>query len=74
MENVKYITVNGFDFIVTDEVDYNNNHYLLAIDENGENTITVLKQKTVDGEEVVESVFDEDEIQAVLTLIKRKND
>lgn len=74
MENVKYITLNGFDFIITDEVDYNNNHYLLAIDENGEDTITVLKQKIVDGKEVVECVFDEEEIQAVLTLIKRKND
>ena len=52
MENVKYITLNGFDFIITDEVDYNNNHYLLAIDENGEDTITVLKQKIVDGKEV----------------------
>ena len=36
MEETKYITINGFDFIITKELDFNNNHYMLAIDEKGE--------------------------------------
>ena len=70
MESVKYITVGGFDFIVVNEVDYNYNHYLLAIDEAGENTIAVLRQNFVDGREVVETVSDQDELEAVLGLLK----
>ena len=70
MANVKYITIGGFDFIVVNEVDYNYNHYLLAIDEVGENMITVLKQNFVDGNEVVEAVEDQDELEEVLKLLK----
>ena len=54
MEDVKYITIGGFDFIITKELDFQGNHYMLAIDEKGEDTITVLKQKFVDGVEKVE--------------------
>lgn len=72
MENVKYITVQGFDFIIVDEVNYDNNHYLLAIDEAGEDTIAVLRQVMVDGQELVESVTDESELQAVLGILNAK--
>ena len=72
MENVKYITVQGFDFIIVDEVNYNNNHYLLAIDEAGEDTIAVLRQTMIDGNEMVESVTDESELQAVLGILNSK--
>lgn len=72
MESVKYINVKGFDFIIVDEVNYNNNHYLLAIDEAGEDTIAILRQSMVDGSEMVESVTDEDELQAVLNILNSK--
>ena len=72
MENVKYINVKGFDFIIVNEVDYENNHYLLAIDEAGEDTIAVLRQSMIDGTEMVESVSDEAELQAVLGLLNSK--
>ena len=66
MENVKYITVNGLDFIIVKELEYNGQHYMLAIDEEKENTIAVLRQVFVDGEELVESVTEEEELKAVL--------
>ena len=73
MEEVKYITLNGFDFIITNEIDFNGTHYMLAIDEKGENTITVLKQIFIDGKEFVESVNDEDELEMVFELLKRES-
>ena len=73
MENVKYITIQGNDFVIVNEVDYNYNHYLLAIDEAGENTIAVLRQNFVDGKEMVESVEDQTELEAVLRLLNGNN-
>lgn len=73
MEDVKYITIGGFDFIITKELDFLGNHYMLAIDEKGENTITVLKQKFVDGVEKVECVQDDDELEMIFELVKNEN-
>ncbi len=74
MEEVKYITLNGFDFIITQELDFNNIHYMLAIDENGEDSVALLKQKVVNGVEMVESVLDDDEIELVFQLFHRQNE
>lgn len=71
MVDAKYITIGGFDFIITKEIDFNGNHYMLAIDEKGENTITVLRQMIINGKEVVESIQDEDELEMVLELMRR---
>ena len=73
MENVKYVTIAGFDFIIVDEVDYNGQHYFLAIDEAGEDTIAVLRQKFEDGKEMVESASEE-EINAVLQEVAKGMD
>ncbi|MGM9879233.1 MAG: DUF1292 domain-containing protein [Bacilli bacterium] len=73
MEDTKYITIKGFDFIITKELDFNGSHYMIAIDEKGEDTIAVLKQKFVDGVEKVESVQDDDELEMIFELIKREN-
>lgn len=73
MEETKYITINGFDFIITKELDFNNNHYMLAIDEKGEDTIVVLKQNIINGIETVESVTDDDEIELVFELLNKQN-
>ncbi len=73
MEETKYITINGFDFIITKELDFNNNHYMLAIDEKGEDTIAVLKQNIINGIETVESVTDDDEIELVFELLNKQN-
>ena len=73
MEETKYITINGFDFIITKELDFKNNHYMLAIDEKGENTIAVLKQNIINGIETVESVTDDDEIELVFELLNKQN-
>ena len=72
MQNVKYITINGFDFIITKEFDFNGSHYMIAIDENAADTLAVLKQSVVDGKEFVESVTDDDELEMVFELIKRE--
>ncbi len=72
MESVKYITLGGFDFIITNEIDFNGNHYMLAIDEKGEDTVVVLKQRFIDGKEVVESVQDDDEMELVFELINKQ--
>ena len=73
MEETKYITINGFDFIITKELDFNNNHYMLAIDEKGEDTIAVLKQNIINGIETVESVTDDDDIELVFELLNKQN-
>lgn len=73
MENTKYITINGFDFIITKELDFGGEHYMLAIDEKGEDSITILKQKIIDGKEIAICVNDDDELEMVLELIKREN-
>ena len=73
MKNVKYITIRGYDFVIVDEIDYNYNHYLLAIDEAGEDTIAVLRQSIVDGNEVVESVLDQKELEEVLEVFNNGN-
>lgn len=73
MEDAKYITIGGFDFIITDEIDFNGNHYMIAIDEAGEDTVTILKQYFVDGKEMVRSVDDDDELEMVLELMKRES-
>ena len=74
MEEVKYITLNGFDFIITQELDFNNTHYMLAIDENGEDSVALLKQRIENVEEMVESVLDDDEIELVFQLFHRQNE
>lgn len=73
METVKYIAVNGLDFIIVSELDYNDQHYMLAIDEEKEDTIAVLRQTLVNGEEMVESVTDQQELKSVLELLWQKN-
>ena len=72
MQNVKYITINGFDFIITKEFDFNGIHYMVAIDENAADTVAILKQSFIDGKEFVESVTDEDELEMVFEIIKRE--
>ena len=74
MEETKCITINGFDFIITKEIDFNNNHYMLAIDEKGEDTIAILKQKIINGVETVESVTEDDEIEMVFELLRQENE
>lgn len=74
MEEVKYITLQGFDFIITKELDFNSNHYLIAVDEKGGNTITILKQKLKNGKEMVEAVTDDDELEMIFELLRREND
>lgn len=73
MEEVKYITINGFDFIIAEELDFNNEHYMIAVDEKGEDTLAILKQTFVNGEEFVQSVEDDDELEMIFELIKREN-
>ena len=73
MEQTKYITLKGFDFIIVKELDFNSNHYLIAIDEKGGDTVTILKQKIKDGKEMVESVTDDDELEMIFELLKKTN-
>ena len=73
MDNVKYVTIAGFDFLITKEIEVNNNHYMIAIDENKNDTITVLKKQIENGKEIVKSVEDDDELELVLELAKGNN-
>ena len=66
MDNVKYVTIAGFDFLITKEIEVNNNHYMIAMDENKNDTITVLKKQVENGKEIVKSVEDDDELELVL--------
>ena len=49
LDNVKYVTIAGFDFLITKEIEVNNNHYMIAMDENKNDTITVLKKQVENG-------------------------
>lgn len=73
MDNIKYVTIAGFDFLITKEIEVNNNHYMIAIDENKNDTITVLKKQIENGKEIVKSVEDDDELELVLELAKGNN-
>ena len=73
MDSVKYITIAGFDFIITKELEVNNNHYMIAIDENKNDTITVLKKEIENNKEIVKTVEDDDELELVLELLKENN-
>lgn len=73
MDNVKYVTIAGFDFLITKEIEVNNNHYMIAMDENKNDTITVLKKQIENGKEIVKSVEDDDELELVLELLKGNN-
>lgn len=73
MDNVKYVTIAGFDFLITKEIEVNNNHYMIAMDENKNDTITVLKKQVENGKEIVKSVEDDDELELVLELAKGNN-
>lgn len=73
MDNVKYVTIAGFDFLITKEIEVNNNHYMIAMDENKNDTITVLKKQIENGKEIVKSVDDDDELELVLELAKGNN-
>lgn len=73
MDNVKYVTIAGFDFIITKELEVNNNYYMIAIDENKNDTITVLKKEIENNKEIVKTVEDDDELELVLELLKENN-
>ena len=73
MKEVKYIKIQGFDFIITKEFTLNNNSYKIAIDEKGENTICILKSEIVNGKEIVKSVTDEEELEMIIEFLKREN-
>lgn len=73
LDNVKYVTIAGFDFLITKEIEVNNNHYMIAMDENKNDTITVLKKQVENGKEIVKSVEDDDELELVLELAKGNN-
>ena len=72
MDNVKYVTIAGFDFLITKEIEVNNNHYMIAM-ENKKDTITFLKKQIENGKEIVKSVEDDDELELVLELLKGNN-
>lgn len=73
MEDTKYITVNNIDYIITDELNFNNALYMLGIDQAGNDTLVVLKQIIINGEEYVQSVQDDDEFEMILELVKGLN-
>ena len=73
MTEVKYITINNIDFIIVSELDFNGNHYMIALDEKNENSLAVLKHIIENGEERAISVDDDDEFEMVIELFKRKN-
>lgn len=73
MEDVKYVTLGEFDFIIVNELDFNNNHYMLALDEKGENTVMLLKSIIEDGKEKAITVDDNAEFELVIQKFKEEN-
>lgn len=73
MIDAKCANINGIDFIITQEINYNGSNYMLAIDEEKEETIMIFKSFLQDGREMVSSVTDQNELQSVLEIFKRGN-
>lgn len=68
----RIITLDGKDFLICQELDIDNNHYIYAVSLGGEE-YTVLLERDVNGEKMVSSVTDADEVKKVLAIIAQEN-
>lgn len=73
MIDAKCVTADGIKFIVTNEIDIDGEHYMLAIDSEKEKNIMICKTYLEDGKEMFTSVTDEDELKKVINKFQGEN-
>lgn len=68
----RIITLDGKDFLICQELDVNGNHYIYAVSID-DDEYTVLLEYEKDGEMMVRSLTDDDEIKYILNIIAKEN-
>ena len=65
---VNYFEIDGENYIIVNEVDYKNNHYVYLINEKDETDIMIKKYN----DDVLESLSSREEVDEVLNLLTKK--
>ncbi len=74
MEYVDAVTLeDGLKYIVTDEIEINNNKYVYLTEENNIEKIGIRKVRVQDGKEVLVGLDNENEFRMALTAFGKKN-
>lgn len=68
----RIITLDGKDFLICQELDINGNHYIYAISID-KDEYTVLLEEEINGEKIVRSLTNDDEIKYILNIIAKEN-
>ncbi len=72
-ENVKIVSLNGIDYIVTDEINIDNTRYVYLTNENDFLDFCVRKIVVINGEEYLEKLDNDDEFDKALKVYYDKN-
>lgn len=73
MEDVKYITIDGIDFIIVDEIIINNIKYVFLVSEKESSDLRIKKVNIINGEEYLVNLNDEEEFKKALEEFNKKN-
>lgn len=73
MEDVKYITIDGNDFIIVDEILINNVKYVYLANEKESSDLRIKKVNIINEEEYLVNLKDEEEFKKALEEFNKKN-
>ena len=73
MEDVKYITIDGIDFIIVDEIIINNIKYVFLVSEKESSDLRIKKVNIINSEEYLVKLNDEEEFKKALEEFNKKN-
>ncbi len=73
MEDVKYITIDGIDFIIVDEIIINNIKYVFLVSEKESSDLRIKKVNIINSEEYLVNLNDEEEFKKALEEFNKKN-
>lgn len=73
MEDVKYITIDGNDFIVVDEILINNVKYVYLANEKESSDLRIKKINIINDEEYLVNLKDHEEFKKALEEFNKKN-
>ncbi|MBD8924274.1 hypothetical protein EGR52_12950 [bacterium] len=73
MEDVKYITIDGIDFIIVDEIIINNIKYVFLVSEKESSDLRIKKVNIINNEEYLVNLNDEEEFKKALEEFNKKN-
>lgn len=73
MEDVKYITIDGIDFIIVDEIIINNIKYVFLVSEKESSDLRIKKVNIINGEEYLVNLNDKEEFKKALEEFNKKN-